>query len=196
MNNKLFVCEPFQLPFVFRIHGNKFEFYLLCHKVIFDKKNLISFLFLVFSINHHQLIGILSLLLALAEAKSRSATDRQLSANKHRSVKKLNQKSTKSPKTTVDAFKGLSDDDYEFIRQVDKQFKKFGNNLKIKVQKENRTQSKNIKRTIDGSLGFVLKHCLSVILTKTKQQISFFISVMDIMVINRNLVIIFQSHNL
>lgn len=62
-------------------------------------------------------------------------------------------KPTKSPKSVLEAFKSLPADDLEFIKQLDKQFKNFGDNVKIKIQKENRTTSKNIKRTIDGSLG-------------------------------------------
>lgn len=62
-------------------------------------------------------------------------------------------KPTKGPKNLLDTFKNLPADDFEFIKQLDKQFNKFGNNVKIKIEKENRTTSKNIKRTIDGSLG-------------------------------------------
>lgn len=68
-------------------------------------------------------------------------------------------KPTKGPKNVLDAFKSLPQDDLEFIKQLDKQFNKFGNNVKIKVQKVNQTaaasssSSKNFKRTIDGSLG-------------------------------------------
>lgn len=62
-------------------------------------------------------------------------------------------KPTKSPKNVLDTFKSLPPEDFEFIKQLDKQFAKFGQNVKIKLQKVNRTTSKNIKRTIDGSLG-------------------------------------------
>lgn len=62
-------------------------------------------------------------------------------------------KPTKGPKSVLDTFKDLSADDFEFVKQLDKQFKQYGDNVKIKIQKENRTTSKNIKRTIDGSLG-------------------------------------------
>lgn len=62
-------------------------------------------------------------------------------------------KPTKNPKTIIDAFNGLPAEDIEFIKQLDKQFNKFGGNVQIKVQKENRTTGKNTKRTIDGSLG-------------------------------------------
>lgn len=53
----------------------------------------------------------------------------------------------------LEAFKNLPADDFEFVKQLDKQFKKFGSNVKIKVQAVNKTTSKNQKRTIDGSLG-------------------------------------------
>lgn len=65
-------------------------------------------------------------------------------------------KPTKGPKNILDAFKNLPQDDLEFIKQLDKQFNKFGDNVKIKVQKVNQTtpaSSKNVKRTIDGDLG-------------------------------------------
>lgn len=62
-------------------------------------------------------------------------------------------KPTKSPKNVLESFKNLPADDFEFVKQLDKQFKKFGSNVMIKVQSVNRTTSKNQKRTIDGSLG-------------------------------------------
>lgn len=62
-------------------------------------------------------------------------------------------KPTKHPKAILDLFREFPADDREFIKQLDKQFEKFGDNIKIKIQKENVTNSKNIKRTIDGSLG-------------------------------------------
>lgn len=64
-------------------------------------------------------------------------------------------KPTKSPKNVLEVFKNLPADDFEFIKQLDKQYSKFGNNVRIKVQNVNRTTSKNQKRTIDGSLGQV-----------------------------------------
>lgn len=63
------------------------------------------------------------------------------------------QKAKKGQKSIVDAFKGLPVEDIEFLKQLDKQFKQFGDNVQIKVQRDNRTTSKNTKRTIDGSLG-------------------------------------------
>lgn len=73
----------------------------------------------------------------------------------HTSKKASSQKPTKHPKPLVDLFSDFPADDREFIKQLDKQFEKFGDNIKIKVQKVNATTSKNSKRTIDGSLGWV-----------------------------------------
>lgn len=67
--------------------------------------------------------------------------------------KASSRKPVKEPKAILEAFRGLASDDLEFIKQLDKQFQKFGNNVKIKIQKENSTRTKNSKRTIDGSLG-------------------------------------------
>lgn len=61
-------------------------------------------------------------------------------------------KPTKGPKNLLDTFKTLPADDFEFIKQLDKQFHKFGDNVKIKVQKINQT-TKNTKRTVDESIG-------------------------------------------
>jgi hypothetical protein len=72
----------------------------------------------------------------------------------HGMKKATSLKPTKHPKTIVDLFREYPADDREFIRQLDKQFAKFGDNIKIKVEKENGTTSKNTKRTIDGSLGY------------------------------------------
>lgn len=73
----------------------------------------------------------------------------------HRLKKATTQlKPTKGPKNVIENFKNLPAEDLNFIEQLDKQFSKFGNNVKIKIQKENRTSAnKNTKRTIDGNLG-------------------------------------------
>lgn len=62
-------------------------------------------------------------------------------------------KPTKSPKSILEQFKQLPADDLAFLREVDKQFKNHGNNIKIKVVKDNSTNSKNQKRTINGDVG-------------------------------------------
>lgn len=67
-------------------------------------------------------------------------------------------KPTKGPKTLLDEFAALSPQDTEFIKQLDKQFKLHGDKIKIKVERENNTAvgNKNSKRTIEGSLGYVI----------------------------------------
>lgn len=62
-------------------------------------------------------------------------------------------KPTKKTKSIIDEFSSLSTDDVEFIKQLDKQFKIHGDKIKIKVERDNTTGTKNSKRTIDGSLG-------------------------------------------
>lgn len=73
----------------------------------------------------------------------------------HLLKKATSQKPSKQPKVLLDQFKEYPVDDREFIKQLDKQFEKFGDNIKIKVEKVNATTSKNSKRTIEGSLGYV-----------------------------------------
>lgn len=77
-------------------------------------------------------------------------------ARQEKIIKKpLGLKPTKAPKTIIDEFRNLSPDDFEFLKQVDKQFKVHGEKVKIKVERENTTTvvNKNSKRTIDDSLG-------------------------------------------
>lgn len=70
------------------------------------------------------------------------------------SLKKAHLKPTKGPKTLLETFKTLPTDDFEFIKQLDKQFNKFGDHIKIKLHKVNKTSTlKNSKRTVDGELG-------------------------------------------
>lgn len=59
----------------------------------------------------------------------------------------------KNPKPILDLFPGLNPEDELFIKELDKQFSTHGDNLKIKIQKENITESKNSKRTVDSDLG-------------------------------------------
>lgn len=96
---------------------------------------------------HFQLIVIVVACFSQSECKT--------VRHNHMMKKVSHLKPTKGPKSVLDAFKSLPEEDFAFIKQLDKQFKKFGDNIKIKIQKENRTttQSKNSKRTIDGSLG-------------------------------------------
>lgn len=56
-------------------------------------------------------------------------------------------------KSPLDEFRNLPAEDYQFIKELDKQFKLHGNNLKIKIERDNNTSLKSIKRNIDGDLG-------------------------------------------
>lgn len=72
-------------------------------------------------------------------------------------------KPTKSPKSIVEQFRGLPADDLAFIEQLDKQFQLHGEKVKIKVERDNTTQTtpangKNGKRGIDGSLRWERLH--------------------------------------
>lgn len=106
--------------------------------------------FIRFRLPSLQLITLLSLCFVIASGKP---PREHRTSSKYRAVKKATAKPTKSPKSVLDSFKDLPADDQEFIRQLDQKYKQFGNGLKIKIQKENRTTTKNSKRTIDGSLG-------------------------------------------
>ncbi|KAL7742700.1 hypothetical protein ACLKA6_013044 [Drosophila palustris] len=71
-------------------------------------------------------------------------------------------RTTKVP-TLDDKFSNLPADDLEFIKELDKQFKLHGNKIKIKVERDNSTNTaggngKNNKRTIDGELGYGYAH--------------------------------------
>ncbi|GAB0089742.1 hypothetical protein DMENIID0001_043430 [Sergentomyia squamirostris] len=65
-------------------------------------------------------------------------------------------KPTKTPKSVVDQFAGLPEEDVKFIKELDKQFKLHGDKIKIRIERENTTTTsgKNSKRTIDGELGY------------------------------------------
>lgn len=105
--------------------------------------------FFIFSHTPTQVIAVIFLWVNLVSAKR---TRTELALKKAT----VHIKPTKGPKNILEAFKSLPQDDLEFIKQLDKQFNKFGDNVKIKVQKVNQTttgSSKNVKRTIDGSLG-------------------------------------------
>lgn len=71
-------------------------------------------------------------------------------------VQSFKKKPTKSLafKSPIDSFKDLPDDDLEFIKELDKQFKLHGDKIKIKVEQYNATNSKNSKRTVEGDLGY------------------------------------------
>ncbi|XP_055694863.1 involucrin isoform X2 [Lutzomyia longipalpis] len=66
-------------------------------------------------------------------------------------------KPTKTPKSVVDLFNGLPEEDIKFLKELDKQFKVHGDTIKIRIERDNTTgttQGKNSKRTIDGDLGY------------------------------------------
>ncbi|CAD7086756.1 unnamed protein product [Hermetia illucens] len=75
------------------------------------------------------------------------------SSDKTYPKKVKNRKPTKGPKTILDEFSSLSEDDKEFIKELDKQFKMHGDVVKIKVERDNSTV-KNPKRTVDSELGY------------------------------------------
>lgn len=100
-----------------------------------------------------QIIFIIFVWTNLADGKNVRADGKNVRASQALKKATATLKPTKSPKNVLEAFKNLPADDLEFIKQLDKQFSKFGNNVKIKLQKVNRTTTKNQKRTIDSSLG-------------------------------------------
>lgn len=62
-------------------------------------------------------------------------------------------KPTKTPKSILEEFTALPPADVDFIKELDRQFKEHGDKIRIKVERSNGTDGKNIKRTIDGELG-------------------------------------------
>uniref|UniRef100_A0A182JJ53 Uncharacterized protein n=1 Tax=Anopheles atroparvus TaxID=41427 RepID=A0A182JJ53_ANOAO len=63
-------------------------------------------------------------------------------------------KPTKTPKSIVEEFTALPPSDVDFIKELDRQFREHGNKIRIKVERSNGTDGKNIKRTIEGDLGY------------------------------------------
>ncbi|KFB42893.1 AGAP002744-PA-like protein [Anopheles sinensis] len=63
-------------------------------------------------------------------------------------------KPTKTPKSIVEEFTALPPEDVDFIKELDRQFSEHGNKIRIKVERSNGTDGKNIKRTIEGDLGY------------------------------------------
>ncbi|XP_053669826.1 transcription factor SPT20 homolog [Anopheles nili] len=63
-------------------------------------------------------------------------------------------KPTKSPKSIIEEFTALPPADVDFIKELDRQFREHGNKIRIKVERSNATDGKNIKRTIEGDLGY------------------------------------------
>uniref|UniRef100_A0A182NQH8 Uncharacterized protein n=1 Tax=Anopheles dirus TaxID=7168 RepID=A0A182NQH8_9DIPT len=63
-------------------------------------------------------------------------------------------KPTKTPKSILEEFTALPPADVDFIKELDRQFREHGNKIRIKVERSNATDGKNIKRTIEGDLGY------------------------------------------
>lgn len=53
----------------------------------------------------------------------------------------------------TEKFKDLPADDLQFIKELDYQFTQHGGKVKIRIENNNITETKNSKRTIDGELG-------------------------------------------
>lgn len=84
-----------------------------------------------------------------------------LSNNKASYPKKFNSIKKRPLKTNLDAFiditekfKYLPNEDLDFIKELHKQFQKYGGKIKIRIENINRTVAgKNGKRNIDGDVG-------------------------------------------
>lgn len=88
------------------------------------------------------------------ESKSLKAIEKYSYPKKVNLIKKNSLKtSLKKIANITEKFKDLPADDLEFIKELDKQFKLHGGKVKIKVENNNITETKNSKRTIDGELG-------------------------------------------
>nr|XP_019528904.2 transcription factor SPT20 homolog [Aedes albopictus] len=99
-------------------------------------------------------IIVLSVLVAVLALQT-SAADREKKPEKRPTKKASSAKPTKSPKSIVEEFTGLPPEDIDFIKELDKQFNEAGGNkLKIKVQRDNSSETRSSKRTIDGELGY------------------------------------------
>lgn len=98
-------------------------------------------------------ISVLVSLLALQT----SAASREKKPEKRPTKKASSVKPTKHRKSIVEEFNGLPPEDIDFIKELDKQFNDLGQKIKIKVQRDNSSDTKSTKRTIDGDLGLVSK---------------------------------------
>lgn len=122
---------------------------------------LVSFLFLVYF--QFSLLVLLLTDYGLAASKNNTSTkvspttkpaDKTSYPKKVSTLKKRPSKpSLKKVADITDKFKDLPADDLAFIKELDKQFKLHGGKVKIKVENDNATTTKNSKRTIEGDLG-------------------------------------------
>ncbi|XP_055855393.1 uncharacterized protein LOC129918718 [Episyrphus balteatus] len=110
---------------------------------------------IIIVINTLLLIGLASAALKSFDKDSEKVLEKTSEKIYPKKVITLKKKPTKSPitKSPIDSFKDLPDDDLEFIKELDKQFKLHGDKIKIKVEREN-TTTKNSKRTVEGDLGY------------------------------------------
>ncbi|XP_038121231.1 putative mediator of RNA polymerase II transcription subunit 26 isoform X2 [Culex quinquefasciatus] len=63
-------------------------------------------------------------------------------------------KPTKTRKSVVEEFTGLPPEDIDFIKELDRQFNEHGSKIRIKVQRDNSSDTRSAKRNIDGELGY------------------------------------------
>ncbi|XP_065073458.1 bromodomain-containing protein DDB_G0280777-like [Ochlerotatus camptorhynchus] len=98
-------------------------------------------------------IIVISVLVSLVALQTSAAT-REKKPEKRPTKKASSVKPTKTPKSIVEEFNGLPPEDIDFIKELDKQFNELGNKIKIKVQRDNSSETKSTKRTIDGDLGY------------------------------------------
>uniref|UniRef100_A0AAG5CT12 Uncharacterized protein n=1 Tax=Anopheles atroparvus TaxID=41427 RepID=A0AAG5CT12_ANOAO len=92
------------------------------------------------------LIGLLLVSVVLAAGEKK--------VEKRPTKKAHSSKPTKTPKSIVEEFTALPPSDVDFIKELDRQFREHGNKIRIKVERSNGTDGKNIKRTIEGDLGY------------------------------------------
>ncbi|XP_062562971.1 putative mediator of RNA polymerase II transcription subunit 26 isoform X2 [Armigeres subalbatus] len=96
----------------------------------------------------------LTVLVSLSALQT-AAANKEKKPEKRPTKKASSKKPTKTPKSIVEEFTGLPPEDIDFIKELDKQFNEAGGNkLKIKVQRDNSSDTRSSKRTIDGELGY------------------------------------------
>ncbi|XP_058823622.1 probable basic-leucine zipper transcription factor Q [Topomyia yanbarensis] len=97
-------------------------------------------------------IIVLTVLVSLLTLQATAASEKK--PEKRPTKKASSAKPTKTPKSIVEEFTGLPPDDIDFIKELDRQFNEHGNKIRIKIQRDNSTGIKSVKRTIDGDLGY------------------------------------------
>uniref|UniRef100_A0A182LX20 Uncharacterized protein n=1 Tax=Anopheles culicifacies TaxID=139723 RepID=A0A182LX20_9DIPT len=99
---------------------------------------------------YDEAVGIFALLLLVSVALA--SGEKKLEKRPTKKAHSL--KPTKTPKSIIEEFTALPPADVDFIKELDRQFREHGNKIRIKVERSNATDGKNIKRTIDGDLGY------------------------------------------